>query len=348
MVRALILAALAWFALGAAPQNVGDHAKQPEAKAHGNVQAGAPKAAPSAQPPKKAENPNPPCEKGEDNRRSDLCAQWKAADAANLAARVALWVGVVGLLVGALTLAAAIAAALFARKAALETERGAQAAMQAVEATKEANRMTRSAQLSEQLAAKLAAMSAQSEREEADKRAEAAYAIAKRTADAAAAQVEVVQETAKHELRAYVGVKEIMLSQIVRPRPSQPPLTWDRVHVTLKNFGKTPARITFDADAQFGGKKPQPRSLPKPRGAAQILQPGRTVRKEFEVERKDGGDQRFYVILRIFYTDIYGTGYGHRLDYSTPRGEPKNRGLHCTFEEETVHPPPPDDGDAAG
>jgi hypothetical protein len=347
MIRALILAALAWFALGAAPQNVSDQAKQPEAKAQGNVQAGAAEAPPPAQPPKEAEDPNPPCKQGEDNRRSDLCAQWKAADAANLAARVALWVGIGGLLVGALTLAAAVAAALFARKAALETEKGAQAAMAAVEATKEANEITRSAQIAEQLTAKMASLDAQSEREEADKRAAAAYAIAKRTADAAAAQVEVVQDTARHELRAYIGVKHIGLIGHSLASGGLDPAR-NELYVNVKNYGKTPARVAFAADAQYGGTQPRPRSVAKPGGSFQILQPGRIIRKRFPVkEIKGGTERRFYAIVRIFYIDIYGIGHGHRVDYATPKSPTGSRLLECINEQETDHPPPPGEGEAA-
>lgn len=347
MIRALILATLAWLALGAAPQNIGDHAKQSEAKVQGNVQAGAPKAAQPAKQSEKAADPNLPCEKGKDNRRSDLCAQWKAADAANLAAQVALRVGIGGLLVGALTLAAAVAAALFARKAALETEKGAQAAMEAVEATREANEITRSAQIAEQLTAKLASLDAQAEREEADKRAEAAYALAKRTADAAAAQVEAVQDTAKHELRAYIGVKHIGLIGHSLASGGLDPAR-NELYVNVKNYGKTPARVAFTADAQYGGEQPRPRTVAKPGGSLQILQPGRLIRKRFPVkEIKGGTERRFFAIVLIFYTDIYGIGHGHRVDYSTPKSPTGSRLLECTNEQETDHPPPPDEGEAA-
>lgn len=65
---------------------------------------------------------NQPCEQGEDNRSSDLCAQWKAADAARSSADAAWLFGALGSLIGALTLAAAAAAAIWARKAANETQ----------------------------------------------------------------------------------------------------------------------------------------------------------------------------------------------------------------------------------
>jgi hypothetical protein len=63
------------------------------------------------------------CDKGDDRRSSDLCAQWYAADAARSAANAAWYVGVVGGLIAVLTLGAAWKAATWAKKAAEETER---------------------------------------------------------------------------------------------------------------------------------------------------------------------------------------------------------------------------------
>ena len=70
-----------------------------------------------------------PCERGSDNRKSDLCAQWKAADAASSSADWAYWTmlaGAVGLLIGGGTLFAAWRAAHWAKEAAKHTEVGAQ------------------------------------------------------------------------------------------------------------------------------------------------------------------------------------------------------------------------------
>lgn len=65
-----------------------------------------------------------PCEPGDDNRNSDLCAQWKAADAADKAANWAgpmFWLGIVGAGIGVFTLIAAVSAAIFAKSAANAT-----------------------------------------------------------------------------------------------------------------------------------------------------------------------------------------------------------------------------------
>lgn len=69
---------------------------------------------------------NEPCEPGDDDRQSDLCAQWKAADAAYEAALWngrAYWLGVAGLVVGIVTFASAFAAARYAKRAAEEAKR---------------------------------------------------------------------------------------------------------------------------------------------------------------------------------------------------------------------------------
>ncbi|AEH88036.1 hypothetical protein Mesop_3594 [Mesorhizobium opportunistum WSM2075] len=92
----------------------------------------APSPPPVSQPPvenaDKPGNSNPPCEPGQDNRSSDLCAQWKAADAAQQSAN---WT-TIGAVLGFFTFAAAVAAAKFARDAAIHTEAGAIAANQAL------------------------------------------------------------------------------------------------------------------------------------------------------------------------------------------------------------------------
>lgn len=69
-------------------------------------------------------NLNKPCENGEQDRKSDLCAQWQAADSAYESAVWAgrtFWLEAMGIVVGALTLAAAGAAAWYAREAARHT-----------------------------------------------------------------------------------------------------------------------------------------------------------------------------------------------------------------------------------
>jgi hypothetical protein len=63
-----------------------------------------------------------PCAKGQDDHTSDLCAQWKAADATQSATDATWLFGYVGSAIGLMTLIAAIAAAVYARGAAIHTE----------------------------------------------------------------------------------------------------------------------------------------------------------------------------------------------------------------------------------
>ena len=84
-----------------------------------------------------------PCKPGENNRNSDLCAQWKAADAARDSARWArytFWLSIMGAAVGVLTFIVAVAAALFAKSASDHTKNGAEAAWKAVDVTEDMGR----------------------------------------------------------------------------------------------------------------------------------------------------------------------------------------------------------------
>jgi hypothetical protein len=79
-----------------------------------------------------------PCKKRKDDRSSDLCAQWKAADAAQSAADAAWYLGIAGAAIGLFTLLVAIRAGLYARDAARHTESGAQEARRAADTAAEA------------------------------------------------------------------------------------------------------------------------------------------------------------------------------------------------------------------
>jgi len=126
--RCIVFAAVGGLALiGATPQNdSGDQAIQPntesvEAQGLDNIAAAIWKA-------NKTPQPDSGCEPGQENRHSDLCAQWKAADAAAEAtwwAAAMFWLGMGGAVIGALTLTAAAFAAWYAREAARHTETGA-------------------------------------------------------------------------------------------------------------------------------------------------------------------------------------------------------------------------------
>ncbi|MNK31863.1 hypothetical protein D3C87_503070 [compost metagenome] len=82
-----------------------------------------------------------PCLPGYDLRSSDLCAQWKAADAASESAAWTarnFWLSLLGTVVGAGTLLAAFMAAIYAKHAAKEARRSADIAKDAFIASERA------------------------------------------------------------------------------------------------------------------------------------------------------------------------------------------------------------------
>jgi len=85
--------------------------------------------------------PDRPCPPGDDLRSSDLCAQWKAADAAAEGAAWTarnFWLSLLGTVVGAGTLLAAFMAATYAKHAAKEARRSADIAKDALIASERA------------------------------------------------------------------------------------------------------------------------------------------------------------------------------------------------------------------
>jgi hypothetical protein len=130
--RRYFVAAVVGLALvGSAQAKETDSAKaqQPSAQKVGNV-------AQPALPPLirtlSADDPDPNCGSYKYQSNADLCAQWKAADAAYSAARAAWILGALGILVSGFTLFFAARAAHWAKQAALHTEQGAKAADLAV------------------------------------------------------------------------------------------------------------------------------------------------------------------------------------------------------------------------
>jgi hypothetical protein len=199
--RSIVIAALGWLSLvggGPGPEK-NAQSKQPASQStvRGKV----------VQPifrtpePPIASSPDTGCKKGRDKRQSDLCAQWKAADAAWDAARAdesQLFVGWIGLILGFVTMGAAIAAAVYAKRAAVATEETVGIARDGIEG------------------------------------AAAALAIAERNANAAQKLVETNVDSSRRELRAYITISAIQietLQQFKRPKAT----------VTISNAGKTPA-----------------------------------------------------------------------------------------------------------
>lgn len=130
------------------------------------------------------EHLNSPCEIGDDKRNSELCAQWKAADAAADSAKWSEFSFWLAAFVGTLTLMAAAAAAYYARLAALYTQAGA--------------------------------------------------LEAKKSAATGIEAVNISEDTARKQLRAYVCIEECILIE-------EEDLLFFSAQILIKNYGQTPA-----------------------------------------------------------------------------------------------------------
>ncbi|MFM9978766.1 MAG: hypothetical protein ACKVOP_12070 [Sphingomonadaceae bacterium] len=149
--RGIIIAAFGWLSLvGAneskvAPIGVSNAKTTSQGTITGKAEQSAPKVATAPKAPE-TKSGDAGCTDRKDRRYSDLCAQWKAADAAFDGARASerqVLIGWIGLVLGAVTMGAAIAAAAYAKEAAAHTKTGANAALDAAAETREANRIAR-------------------------------------------------------------------------------------------------------------------------------------------------------------------------------------------------------------
>jgi hypothetical protein len=130
--RCILVAFIGWLSLAAINPQQGSG--KPTAATDQNISSAADNITATPQQADEPKGYKDPCRTGDDNRNSDLCAQWKAADAAKSAAQAAWWLGGLGTVIGALTLAAAWAAAMYAKEAAKHTKAGADEARRAANA----------------------------------------------------------------------------------------------------------------------------------------------------------------------------------------------------------------------
>lgn len=178
--RVFIIAAFGWLTLAAASQgeNNSDFKKGRTEQQIANTTGRIADALETANEPKRE---MAACPKGGEDRKSELCAQWRAADAASMAvdaAYVSNFIGWIGVVLGTITMFAAIAAAYFAKRAADETKRSADIA----------------------------------KRDEGN--AVAALIETRRAADASVDQVEIARSVAKQEMRPWLVVTADLSSEI--------------------------------------------------------------------------------------------------------------------------------------
>lgn len=129
--RYAILALVGLLIGGTQPQKAGGAAVEKPA-AEQTIKGRLPSALPPVIRTISADKPDAGCTPEQEDRHSDLCAQWKAADAAEGGAYAAWIFGILGSTIGSATLLAAIMAARYARDAAIETKRSADAADRAL------------------------------------------------------------------------------------------------------------------------------------------------------------------------------------------------------------------------
>jgi hypothetical protein len=124
--RGIILALAGLILVGAQPPQ--PDRQHPSEHAGGKIEDSLEDIATALREANKTSGLEKPCQEGDNKRPSDLCAQWKAADAADSAKNATWLFGGLGTLIGALTLGAASAAAFYAKRAADHTKRGADTA----------------------------------------------------------------------------------------------------------------------------------------------------------------------------------------------------------------------------
>lgn len=237
----------------------------------------------NAQPPPAIHEPQPAevtdggCDKSQDNRKSDLCAQWKAADAAYDSA---VWtartyhLGIAGLVVGFLTLLAAGMAAKYARDAAIHTRRSADSADRMAE--------------------------------------EAANAT-----QAARESIQISQTHGKLQMRAYLGVQAYRVEFQSVPVDTNDIIMQIIVGIRVRNSGTSPAHNVKAGGRfkQIGWPfvlEDEP-ALPNDGQALHVVAAGDTVEDirltqsvRLKIDELSTGTTRFYIGVRIDYEDVFG------------------------------------------
>lgn len=225
------------------------------------------------------------CRKGQDNRTSDLCAQWKAADAAYDSA---VWtartyqLGIAGFLVGIFTLFAASMAAKYARDAAIHTKRSADSADRMVEEATRATEATREA-------------------------------------------MRLAEQNGKLQVRAYAGIApyDIELQRV--PTGAEHVSMTLLVGVRITNSGASPAynvRVgaRFKQVPWPFALADEKETLPNDGLPLRVIASGETA-EDIRLTQQVGlsinelrnGDKRLYIGMCLIYDDVFGDP--HRSEY---------------------------------
>ncbi len=293
--RTILVTAASLILLGAAPNKEPPHQAPPAQKS--SADSDKPSSTWAATHGVISPGVNTGCLPGKDDRRSDLCAQWKAADAAFDGAKWSYWqliLGFVGLFLGAITMGAAIAAAIYARRAAIATEDTVKIAKQSADESG------------------------------------FAMAIAARSADAAAAHAEIAKDASKKQLRAYVHETQLTLRA-----DADETAVW--VDVILENKGATPAfnlsanaSLCLYPDATPPDNEPVGTNIPTD-AAKQTLGSGAThaIRDGVSCTPNNAADVlagrwTLLVLGNVTYEDVFGETHTTKFRYKSHGGYREN------------------------
>ena len=244
------------------------------------------------------------CYQAQSHDTADLCAQWRSMvaseEAAHEARRSTTW-AIVGTLLSGLALAG-LGFTLWQTQGSL-----AQARRSNLLAMKTNARATRRALLG-------------------DNDTIAALAIAERNASAANRQAEISQDTARRQLRAYMGP----VGAVIEGFPSN----GSRVVMDIKNFGQTPARLvgawifyriekTKDASliGPHAGELQTPIGMTEPQHTQNIIVILPHGFFENDVPRMATDEVRFYITAVVRFQDDYGVMRWRRFSYYLARQE---------------------------
>ena len=326
--RCIILAAVGWLALGGASPS-GNTSQREETGPKEEIANSVDRVADALDEANKPKRETTDCAKGTDDRRSDLCAQWKAADAAAQAADAAdstVTIGWFGLALAAITMGAAIAAAYFAKKAAEHTETGALEAAKGVFQAKRAAEIAKAALAEtrkEFRAARLDSEAAAADSKALIKASERNASNAARAAFAAGDANNTAKEAMQRQLRPHVYLQHL---GIEIGHMHGVGFIADTVEVTVyvKNFGQSPAKaVQMFVGVSIGGQwndRPQAdlpttiihlADIPQ----SEVAHQGGFSCHGLKLEHPDicAGTRSIFIEGQIQYADAFGNAYACRF-----------------------------------
>lgn len=133
---------------------------------------------------------------------------------------------------------------------------------------------------------------------------------ARRSAEAAERNIETLQNIAKAQLRAYVGIENVKISNTKGAGPAV-------VSVVIKNSGQTPAyKVATHFSVRWGARNEIDLApLMQPGGSSDFMSPGDQRETEMEIPRKlleqileriDSGTMQLFALGLIEYDDAFG------------------------------------------